>query len=305
MIEHATSKIWIDNYKKEKWMKKKKGQFYINTWHGCIPLKKIDFDTPVSSKTHLIRTVRDSQMIDLRLSNSQFCTDVYRNAMKYENKILECGSPRLDKIKTGYKELYTKLGIPENSSLLLYAPTWRTTTQKGELREDNQSEIDFEMLRNTLQKRFGNDWYILVRPHPAVREYDTSKFRDPHIIDVAAAKYEDIYELLAETKIFISDYSSLIFEAGFFHIPVFILADDYKSYSKQQGIYFELDELPYSVSYSFSDLLSNILDFNEEKYLLDLKEFHSKIKLIETGEASKMVVNVIRKIIMKGCTNNV
>lgn len=305
MIEHATSKIWIDNYKKEKWMKKKKGQFYINAWHGNLSFKKIDFDTPVSSKTHLIRTVRDSEMIDLRLSNSDFCTNIFRKAMKYKNEVLECGSPRLDKINAGCKKIYQKLGIPENSSLLLFAPTWRTASTEGRIRKDLELEKNFDELINTLSKKFGNDWYILVRPHPSVKISDNVGIQNSHIIDASASKFEDVYEILAETKILISDYSSLIFEAGFFEKPVFILAEDLELYKKQQGIYFEFEKLPYPLAHSFSELLSNIINFNKEEYLKELRNFHSEIKLIETGEASKIVADIIKEIVMKGGKSNV
>lgn len=303
MIEHATSKIWIDNYKKEKWMKKKKGQFYINTWHGSVPLKKIDFDTEVSSKSHLIRTVIDSEMIDLRLSNSEFCTNVYRNAMKYKNKVLEYGSPRLDKMTTGYPQIYEKLGIPEDSSIVLYAPTWRAATAKGEIKNDTQTEINYGELRRILKEKFGGDWYILIRPHPTVRMFDITKFQDSHIIDASASKYEDVYEILAEAKFLVSDYSSLIFEAGFFGKPVFIMAGDYETYKSLQGTYFELDELPYPLAYSFPELLANIKSFDREKYLQKLEEFHAQIKLNETGEASKKVVEIIKEIMIGGKKN--
>lgn len=30
------SKVWIDNYRKPLGTVKRKGQYYINTWHGCV-----------------------------------------------------------------------------------------------------------------------------------------------------------------------------------------------------------------------------------------------------------------------------
>lgn len=297
MIEHATSKIWIDNFKKDKWMRKKKNQYYINTWHGSLSLKKLDFDTPVSSKTHLMRTVKDSEMIDLRLSNSEFCSNMYRNAMKYKNEILECGSPRLDKIKQGCKAVYTKLGIDSNSRLLMYAPTWHTITLTGGVAKDSELKMNFKELRSMLIKKFGGDWYILVRPHPQASVVNTLDEQDMHVIDVS--KYDDVYELLAETRILVSDYSSLIFEAGFFNKAVFVVAEDYELYKQQQGIYFEFTELPYPIAYSFPEFLGNIETFDEEEYLQKLKLFHAKINLKETGEASKIVVSKIKSVLMQ------
>ena len=38
--EMATSKIWIDNCRKDIYTHKRKNQYYIQTWHGSGPLKK-------------------------------------------------------------------------------------------------------------------------------------------------------------------------------------------------------------------------------------------------------------------------
>lgn len=45
IYELATAKIWIDNCRKFSSITKRENQFYIQTWHGGIALKKIEKDT--------------------------------------------------------------------------------------------------------------------------------------------------------------------------------------------------------------------------------------------------------------------
>ena len=40
--ELTTSKIWIDNCRKKSYIKKRKGQVYIQLWHGGIGMKKVE-----------------------------------------------------------------------------------------------------------------------------------------------------------------------------------------------------------------------------------------------------------------------
>jgi CDP-glycerol glycerophosphotransferase len=41
IYEEVTAKIWIDNCRKQLYVRKRKGQYYIQTWHGTVNLKKL------------------------------------------------------------------------------------------------------------------------------------------------------------------------------------------------------------------------------------------------------------------------
>lgn len=294
MKAHAQSRIWIDNYKKDKWMKKKKGQYYINTWHGSLSLKKLDFDTPVSSKTHLIRTELDSSLIDLRLSNSKVCTEMYRRAMHYTGEVMECGSPRLDKMNCRFETVYRSLDIPNNAHILLYAPTWRTITKRGEVAGDSESSLDFYKIKAAVEKKFGGEWYIVIRRHPQAQVINGAYAGIDFVRD--GSFFEDVYELLAETQLLISDYSSLIFEAGFAYKKVFIIAEDLDRYKEMQGTYFDLKELPYPCASNEDELIKNIENYDADEYKGKVDNFHNSIELHENGDACIKVVERIKEI---------
>lgn len=42
IYEMVTAKVWIDNCRKQIYVRKRKSQFYIQTWHGDIGFKKVE-----------------------------------------------------------------------------------------------------------------------------------------------------------------------------------------------------------------------------------------------------------------------
>ena len=110
----------------------------------------------------------------------------------------------------------------------MYAPTFRGGSQsiKRTINVDDTS-LDYDVLINALEKRFGGKWYVFLRLHPQlVARNMLSNDKNERLIDVS--KVDDMYEILAGCDAFITDYSSAAFDAAVMKIPVFIYADDYK-----------------------------------------------------------------------------
>ena len=94
----ARAKVWVDNNRKEAYIRKRKGQYYIQLWHGGIALKRIEGDCEtLLGRTYICRAKRDSKDTDLFVSNSMFCTQMYRRAFWAQCEIAEYGSPRNDR----------------------------------------------------------------------------------------------------------------------------------------------------------------------------------------------------------------
>ena len=128
----CTSKVWIDNRRPIIELTKRKKQFYIQTWHGGIALKKIEGDAENKLPKRYIKCAKkDSKAIDLMVSNSSFCTQMYRRAFWYNGRIEEYGTPRNDilmneKNHKGIKEkVHKNLKIKNKYNLIMYAPTFR------------------------------------------------------------------------------------------------------------------------------------------------------------------------------------
>ncbi len=56
--ELCTSKVIITNYRTTDLFKKRKGQYYIQTWHSSLRLKQIEQDTENSLQPHYIEMAK-------------------------------------------------------------------------------------------------------------------------------------------------------------------------------------------------------------------------------------------------------
>ena len=113
--ELATAKVWVDNVRKDFHIRKRKRQYYIQTWHGLVPFKKIEKDTQSTLSDNYIKCAKnDSQMADIITSGCRERTTLIRRAFWYDGVIIEKGSPRSDiffKHNSCKEKVYNKLCI--------------------------------------------------------------------------------------------------------------------------------------------------------------------------------------------------
>lgn len=292
LYHSATAKFWVDNCRKIKFERKRHGQFYIQTWHGGIALKQIEKDAEAHLDADYVRSAqKDSAMIDLMVSNSRFCTDMYRRAFWYDGEIIECGSPRVDILFTcdanQKKKIKEKLGFQPDDRIVLYAPTFR--------KDQGTScyQLDFKRILKALS-RDGKAWKFAVRLHPNISGQADFLQYDSEIIN--ATPYPDLYELMAVSDIVITDYSSLMFEAGFVKKPVFLFATDIEDYKQDRNFYFDLEQLPFPLATNHEDLLEQIERFSPVEYEARVEAFNDSLGLKETGEASALVAERILEV---------
>lgn len=293
----ATARVWVDNNRKESYIRKRKGQYYIQTWHGGIALKKIERDYEEHLGNAYVRNAkRDSAMTDLYISNSDFCTKMYRRSFWYKGEILECGSPRNDILINPKKEIGEQvrraLGIKKEVKIALYAPTYR----EG---KDNTSaySLDYEGLLSELAAGFGGEWIVAVRLHPLVSAQSNALTYNSKVIN--ATHYRDIYELMSESDVLITDYSNIMFEFSFTGKPVFLYAADMKEYDATRGFYFEYASLPYYKAVNMPELSEDIKAFDKKEYEEQVTEFFQGLVLYEKGQASKAVADRIIQVLKR------
>lgn len=292
IYEMTTANIWIDNNRVQFFVFKRKKQFYIQTWHGGLGLKKIGGDALYGLKKEYMKyAMRDSKMADLFISNSQHLSDIYRRAFWYDGDILESGYPKND-ILFSDKAIFRKkirdvYGVREAVKILLYAPTFREDYSVA------ACEMDFVGVLESLNRQ-EHEWIILVRLHPNV---DEEMFGAMFSCDVVnATAYPDMQELVLGIDALVTDYSSCMFDSALANIPTFLYASDVDDYMKNdRGFYFLLDELPFSFARNTRELIKNISDFKEEDYSVALQCFYEKVGLYDKGDASKKVFEVIRR----------
>lgn len=294
--ELATARVWVDNSRQGSEVIKRRGQFYLQAWHGPISFKKIEKDVEDKLSVGYVEDAKhDSKMADLILSGSTFFTELCRRTFWYDGEILECGTPRLDAIfhPTADPVAVRKaLGVPEGKRIAMYAPTFRADFGTDCYR------LDFEAVLDRLQELTGDEWVMAVRLHPNVAtKADFIPYSD-RIIN--ATPYPDLYELLPLTDLLISDYSSCSFEAGMIGKRVAIFALDVEDYRRDRDLYFEFDKLPFPFCQSNRELLEKLPGVWGEDYPKRLSEFNESLGLCENGTAAETVAKRILDVLKHG-----
>lgn len=291
--EMATSKIWIDNVRKGNEIRKRKGQYYIQTWHGFIPFKKLEKDAESKREREAVaKSINDSKMADLFLSGCKKRTELYKNgAFWYTGEVMEFGTPRNDILMykdRPYKKVYEKLGIDIKKKVVLYVPTFRNS--KNLMAYD----LDIKRLVGSLERKFGGDYVCLVRLHPSMNHL-SNNFLETISSAIDVSNYSDVQELFAVADVIISDYSGCMFEASLAGCKVFIYASDIEDYREERDFYFSIDDLPYSIAENNDEMENNIMLFDYCEYENKVNSFFSTQGVCESGRASELVVDWIVK----------
>lgn len=304
MLEYYTAAVWICNYHLiayfNKGLQKRKGQYYIQMWHGALGIKKIENDceclTESSSWYYLAE--KNSRNTDYWISNSAFETDVYRRAFWNVNQVLEYGHPRNDlffgcDLSEVEQKVKQALQIEAEENIVLYVPTFR---ENGGFPEN---KIAVGQIVQALGDRFGGSWRMVVRLHPRMQgtaEHVCDMKNADHVV---TKNYPDIQELLAASQVVITDYSSCIFDFLFTDRPGFIYAPDVEAYNNERGFYYPLEETPFPIAEDNEQLIQNVRAFDENSYRRNVKEFIAGKGCVEDGQAAVRVAELVENIVQK------
>lgn len=318
----TTSKVWIDNYRKPYGTKKRKGQYYLQTWHGALAFKTLGLWRGEGfSKIAYLVSKSDADMTDYVICDSEWGRQVYPKGLVYDGDYLKYGSARCDILVNSREQQYVKIRetyhLPKDAKIVMFAPTFRETGQKGQrgvFVEENT--LDFTRMMKNLGKRFSGEWYLFLRLHPqlaAQMEKYPLEGLEGRTVDVSQA--DDMCEIMAAVDVLITDYSSAAMDAGFVNIPVFLYADDIMEYTENRGgMFWTFPEagsgpivsnkaitpdieaiLPYPLARNNEELERNIIGFNIEKYMIDVKKFAEAIDLVNDGKASERAADQVER----------
>ena len=208
-------------------------QTILQTWHGSM-YKKIGLDRDLG-RTQLERARLERSNWDMFISQNAETTPIIRRAYDFDEGIVESGYPRNDELRdpdpSRVTEIRELLGIPEGTTVVMYAPTWR---------EEGQ---DVELLNVIeLSDRLGPGFTFLQRGH--VRTLDLGAVvRHDQVIDVST--YPQINDLYLAADLLITDYSSMMFDFSVTRRPMIFFTPDIEEYTdpKVRGVYFDLEEI--------------------------------------------------------------
>ncbi|RTR30008.1 glycerophosphotransferase [Robertmurraya yapensis] len=292
--ELCTSRVVITNFRTTDLYRKRKDQYYIQTWHSSLRLKQIEKDAQDSLPIHYVDMAKkDSIKCDLLLSGCEYSTKIFKNAFWYDGEIFEYGTPRNDFLfqqdAAIKKNILHKLQLPQDKKIILYAPTFR---KKNSL---DVYDLNYRKVLQKLEEHFGGEWILLIKLHPHLVAESEQLDYGEKVINVS--NYDDIQELLYVSDILCTDYSSLMFDFSITGRPCFLYVPDLKEYlSNDRKLYFELSELPFVAAQSNEELIDKIVNFNHQQYLMELNQFLLFVGSFEQGNACEQLVKRISKV---------
>lgn len=247
------AKYWITNTNIERGLRfKKKDQVYLNTWHG-IALKYIGNDVKGRKDFNF-------DTVDHLVVSGDHDEKVWKSAFKAnESTYLRCGMPRNEELwltdETKQKHIREKLGIPSEKKIILYAPTWRDSTDGGKSYEI-KPPIHFDVWKREL----GSDYIVLFRAHHQTTKVLGVQY-DEFVRD--ASDYPAVNDLMIASDMLITDYSAIAFDYSVLCKPIFCYAYDYETYLSERGTYFDIDDrYPNKSCRTEDELLNRIKKLN-------------------------------------------
>ena len=293
--ELATAKVVVNNVRNSMRMPKKKGQVFLQTWHGGLGFKHVEGAAEEKLHPSYVESAkRDGAECDAIISACALQTEDYEKHfwLNPKTKILEVGQPRCDILFSANPLLLKNricdaFNIPQNAKIILYAPTFR----------DNGSTegyaLNFKKVVAAFEAKFNTPCVVIVRLHPNAYKFQSAIEYDDKVIN--GSNYPDIQELYLASSVLITDYSSSAFDCSLLGIPVFVCALDYEQYREARGISHVFDQTPFPKAYSNTELIYQIERYNNELYAQSLELYkNTKWMPYDDGSAAKNTVNWLR-----------
>lgn len=295
-FEWSTAKVWIDNIRNApKPGIKKKGQVYLQTWHGNFGCKIIEADAENKLNPAYVKIAKeDGRKTDAIFALTGFDDNKIRELfwLQKTTELLRFGFPEYDIFfNEKYsdeckKRIQNKFGIKKDEYVILYAPTFRDSYFDAYL-------YAFDKLISAFEKATKKKCIVIVRMHPNAKGESKKIQYNESIIN--ASEYTDPQELSFACDCVVSDYSSIIYDFVLQNKPVFLYVPDIEIYQKERGIRNCFFEWPFPKYENENDFYDKIKNFNYEAYVEKVKDYFLFNQIYEKGESAKQAVDWVAK----------
>lgn len=300
----SKAKYWIINCKMPQYIKKKKNQIYLQTWHGT-PLKRLGHDIQVSQTTTFYRSGmsyeemcksydKDVERYNYMISPNAFSTEIFQSAFRIDSKrLIETGYPRNDFITNATEkeilDLKKKYHLPFDKKILLYAPTWRDNSFVA-------SGYTFELNANfhKWKEMLGEEYVVVFKPHYLIiNRYQDDPELNGFLYSIPASA--EINELYVLSDVLVTDYSSVFFDYAILNRPIYFYMYDLEDYRDElRGFYLDIyKDLPGKIYEDENQLLYDIHQHVYDDARLEL--FHSRFNHAQTGNCAQKVIDIVFK----------
>ena len=261
-------------------LKHKKNLKVIQIWHASGAVKKFGYqilDKKEGSNSKIAKLMCMHKNYDYVIAPSNITKKYFSEAFNVpEEKIKKLGLPRLEYIiNPEYdrsEEIYKDYPDLKNKENILYIPTYR---------KNNESIIIEDILNTNIDEKKYN---LIIKLHPL----DNTSLPDKYVID---KKYSS-FDLIKIADYIITDYSALSIESSLLDKPIFIYANDIRTYEQDRGLNIDLENELYSFTCKNFD---QIMDKIEKKeYNMDqIKKYKNKYIEIDINDTISKLAEFI------------
>ena len=290
--ERMSAAAYVCNESMQEGLHKKKGQLFIQTWHGDRGIKRILYDAWEHGERPA--KVMDEELADLFVVGSDYAQNRIKSAFHYYGEVLATGCPRNDRLvspenETGVRQALAKLAGGLDAAdltdcrLLLYAPTLRANHPVLE------GALDIERTLDHLEAK-GGRWVCLVRAHPKSLGIQVSG--SARMVDVSA--YPDIADLLMVSDALVTDYSSCAGDFILRRKPVLLAQFDQETYAREnRKLFVDPAEAGFLIARDQDELERYIDTMSDDDFAENCEKIMSFFGTHESGSSAADVCRYI------------
>lgn len=276
-------------------MRLPKRQIRINLWHG-MPLKAIGY----LNKHGNDATIPKSSVV---IATSALYQDIMGKVFDINReKVLITGQPRCDLLRET-QNILKRFDIEKNKyqKIILWTPTYRY--DKNHKIKDGIFSDTLPLLKKDDLIKLNSflasiESYMMIKLHPMdiLNTYNFNHFSNIKILkdNVCLHKGCQLYELLSEIDILITDFSSIYIDFLLLDRPIIFAIDDFDEYTKTRNFVFQSPKnyMPGSVvnnTQSLIAILHDIIINNNDRYADKRKEVKKEFHKYENSFSERLI----------------
>lgn len=261
----------------------------IQMWHAMGNMKKFGYktlDLPEGRSSNIAHLMHMHEGYDSVVISSKSFIDDYVAGFHVSPKIVyECPLPKTDLLTSASyrearrKEILSRYPQLSKKANIVYCPTFRkpSTARDQKALHDLANAVDF------------NRYNLIYKPHPV----SSLRFENENVFQ----EYDQTCDMLYVADYVISDYSTVIYEAGLMGIPVYLYIYDWDSYKKRRGLNLDFErDVPAPKAKTAESLVTEIESdsFSASAYA---RFIHHNIAVPINGSCTESLSNHIFQLI--------
>lgn len=269
------------------------GRFHIvQLWHGT-GFKEIGFRHAGAPNSP--REIRSSAKQTVLVPASSEADRVRKSLSFATDNVVVTGSPRNDiffapedHTQKSRGAIRMSLGIPPDSRVILYAPTFRDHQKALPFSEDFAEFADQVLARSSS--------YLVIKRHPLDHGF-VPPVGHERIID-ASETIDDTQDLLLASDVLVTDYSGIVTDFILLDRPVIFFLYDYEDYQRScRDFYYDfLETVPGPIINNEKEMLRLAAEtcwFHDADYRKRYKAFVTKFHKHRDGCSTQRVASII------------